>query len=634
MRFPMIVAAALAAVVATSGPAAASSSTPPVCVPSVAGLDLQTVTVPQLQAAMADGRLTAEQLVEAYLARIAAYDADGPKLNSVRALHPDALRRARELDAERRAGKVRGPLHGIPVLLKDNVATNDLPTTAGSIALEGVIPPRDATLVERFRAAGAIILGKANLSEFANWVQLGMPNGYSSLGGQVVNAHDLGDPSGSSAGSGVAASMAFSGVTIGTETSGSILSPSEANGVVGVKTTRGMVSRAGILPLSPEFDVPGPMVRSVTDAAYVLTAIAGPDNRDPVTAPATIPAGGFESSLKADALKGVRLAYSNSLRDGLGDEEAALWDDAVAKLEALGATVVGVDALDAQTVGASEIAAIFNDFKQSLNRFLPEELPGAKVKTLSEIIEFNKQHPDKVKYGQNLLEISDATPGSPELAVAQAAPAREGAKADIDAALLEGDAQAILAPGNAHANVGAAAGYPTVMVPLGYTGGGTVPVGLGFMGKAFTEAQLLGFAYAFEQASRARVAPTAINPDLAPGRCATPAFSPGVGTSVGSGAGAGAGAGGRPAPGTLPRLRATARRRGARLQIRVTGAVARGVRVTVSRGRRAVARRTVLVRSGSGRMTLRLRGAERRARLSVTVLDAGPPARTVRARVR
>jgi amidase len=338
-----------------------------------------------------------------------------------------------------------------------------------------------------------------------------MPNGYSSLGGQVLNAHDLGDPSGSSAGSGVASSMALATGAIGTETSGSILSPSEANGVVGVKPTLGLASTAGIIPLAPSFDVPGPMMRSVTDAALVLGAIAEGSQ-----------AGDYTTGLETDALAGKRLAYSDDAYDSLGDDERALFDAAIARLERLGATVVPVQALDAQYVGITEIAAIPNEFKASLNRYLAEETPTAPHKTLSEIIAYNRTRPDRVKYGQNLLEASDLTPGREELFPLQAEPARQSAKADIDAALLEGDADAIITPGNRHANVGAAAGYPTVMVPLGYTEddeGAIEPQGIGFLGPAFSEARLLAFAYAYEQAAPERVPPTKLNDALAPGRC-------------------------------------------------------------------------------------------------------------------
>src|SRR3954451_15234943 len=323
--------AVLASVVAfTVGPAPEGAAAATGCVSSAAGLDLQSATIADLSKAMADGSLTSAQLVRAYESRNAAYDTAGPKLNAIRQLNPAAMREAKALDAERRAGDVRGPLHGIPVLLKDNYGTADEPTTAGSIALEGVVPKHDATVVQRLRDAGAVILGKANLSEFAGWVDLNMPAGYSSLAGQVINAHDPEfSPSGSSAGSGVAASMAFSGATLGTETSGSILSPSDANGDVGVKTTLGLVSRFGILPLAPDFDVPGPIVRSVTDAAIVLGAIAGPDPKDPATAGAAShlpPGGDYTAALKPDALKGARLAYSQDAHDSLDDEHLALFD--------------------------------------------------------------------------------------------------------------------------------------------------------------------------------------------------------------------------------------------------------------------------------------------------------------------
>src|SRR3954453_6803253 len=286
------------------------------CARTAGGVDLQTATIPQLQDAMAGGRLTSVQLVDAYLARIAAY----PKLNAIRDLSASARSQAAALDAERAAGHVRGPLHGIPVLLKDNVGTADEPTTAGSIALEGVTPKHDAVIAQRLRAAGAVILGKANLSEFAGWVDLNMPPGYSSLGGQVVNAYTFGDPSGSSAGSGVAASMAMAGATIGTETSGSILSPTSINSDVGVKPTLGLVSTQGILPLAPDFDVPGPIVRTVTDAAIVLGAIAGPDPADPATADAAAhlpPGGDYTAALRPDAVRGHTFTYAQDDRDNL-----------------------------------------------------------------------------------------------------------------------------------------------------------------------------------------------------------------------------------------------------------------------------------------------------------------------------
>jgi len=479
-------------------PGAAEAKRPASCGTVVRGIDLDRATVLDLQAAMRARRLTSVDLVQAYLARIRTYDHGPGALNSIRTLSPTALKQAASLDKERRRGHVRGPLHGIPVLLKDNVGTSDMPTTAGSIALAGSVPRNDAGLVKRLRAAGAIILGKTNLSEFANWVDLSMPNGYSSLGGQVVNPYTEGDPSGSSSGSGVAAAMTFAAVTIGTETSGSILSPSEANSVVGLKPTWGLVPGDGIIPLAPSFDVAGPMVRSTADAAAVMDVIAKP---------------GFVKALDRNALKGVRLGVPS---DGGG----ALFAAALAKLRALGATLVETDVVpNAGLASISELGLIPNEFKASLNAYLGTTArPVTGVKTLHDIVEYNKAHPDKVKYGQQLLEVSDASPGLTPLAEASAIPVREQARAVITAALAKDDLDAIVAPGASNANVGAAAGYPSVVVPIGYAGD-TDPTGLMLTGPAGSDARLLAYAYAYEQATRLRRPPVAMNPDLRPSSC-------------------------------------------------------------------------------------------------------------------
>jgi amidase len=367
------------------------------CYATVRGVDLQRATVLDLQRAMAAHQLTSVDLVHAYLGRIKAYDPGPGELNAIRALNPNALHDAAAADSERRHGRVRGPLHGIPVLLKDNVGTTALPTTAGSIALAGSVPKHDATITERLRAAGAIVLGKTNLSEFANWVDLSMPNGYSSLGGQVVNAYTEGDPSGSSSGSGVAASMAFAAVTIGTETSGSILSPSDANSDVGVKPTLGLASRYGIIPLAPGFDVPGPITRNVTDAAAVLSAIAGRDPKDAITTGAQVPAGGYLPSLRANALKGVRLGVP-SARNRPSGTRGQVFDAALAALKAAGATPVETDALSYTGLASeSELGVIPNEFKWSLNEYLASEArPTTGVKTLADIVAYNDKHKDKV----------------------------------------------------------------------------------------------------------------------------------------------------------------------------------------------------------------------------------------------
>lgn len=504
-----------------------ASAPPGVCRPDVfGGVDLQTATIPQLQASMDAGTLTSRRLVEEYVRRIAAYDSSGPKLNAVRQLTTDALAQADALDVERRRTGSRGPMHGIPVLLKDNIGTIDAPTTAGSIALEGSIPLREAFLTERLRAAGAVILGKANLSEFANWVSLTMPSGYSSLGGQVLNPYHFGDPSGSSSGSGVAAAMALATVTVGTETSGSILSPSLANSVVGIKPTVGVISRAGIIPLAPTFDTPGPITRTVTDAAILLGAMTGIDPRDAKTAESEgklPPNSDYRPFLRADGLRGARIGVSDSDRDALNAEEQALWDAALATLERAGATVVHsqTDTLSTtKNAGLVEIAVIPNEFKHYLNRYLAEEtVPDLRVKTLTEIIAFNKQHPDKVKYGQNLLQISDLTLGNVDepTAVASRTTAMEGSRAAIEVAMLVDDLDAILAPENVDVNVGAAALYPSIAVPAGYTDDGTQPFGITFMGTAYAEPTLISFAYAFEQASAPRVRPTNVNRALCTG---------------------------------------------------------------------------------------------------------------------
>jgi amidase len=517
MRFSFRLAAAGAVValglgiapsVAAPAPPAPVGSPAADCRARVAGLDLQTATVEQLQAAMRSGRLTSRSLTRAYVDRIRAYDAP---TNSIRALSPTALAEATRLDRERRGGQVRGPLHGIPVLLKDNIGTRTVPTTAGSIALEGNRPTAEAFVTQRLRAAGAVILGKTNLSEFANWMHLGMPNGYSSLGGQVLNAYDEGDPSGSSSGSGVAGSMAFASGTLGSETSGSILSPSEVNGLVGVKPTLGLTSRAGVIPLAASFDVVGPMTRNVTDAAAILTAIAGADPLDAATA--GVEPVDYLAGLRGASLKSVRLGYDPAFE---GDE---LFDRALEDLAALGAELVPDDlglTSNLGLAGLSELAEIPNEFKTGLNAYLATQAGPLKsgVRTLSDIIAFNEQHPDKVKYGQNLLQVSDTQPGVYAVTDGPVVVTRAATRAAIDGPLLKDDLDAIVAPGPSYANVGAAAGYPTVIVPAGTLNDDTRAEGLSFLGTAFDEADLLRYAAAYEKGTQRRVPPTVGNPEL------------------------------------------------------------------------------------------------------------------------
>jgi amidase len=482
------------------------------CRARIAGLDLETATIADLERAMGQGRLTSRQLVDRYLARIKAYD--GP-LDSIRSLNPRARAEADRLDAERRSGHLRGPLHGIPVLLKDNIGTTELPTTAGSIALEGSVPFHDATVTAKLRAAGAIVLGKTNLSEFANWVALGMPNGYSSLGGQVHNAYNGGDPLGSSAGSGVGGSMAFAAGTFGSETSGSILAPSSINGLVGVKPTRGLVSRSGVIPLAEGFDTAGPMTRNVADAAALLTAVAGPDPTDPATA--TAPRRDYTRAVAgARSLKGVRIGYSPSYADGLDVAAAKLFRAALATLKRLGATIVETDDLEnTKNAGLAELGLIPNDFKANLDHYLTTAIPTPKsgVKSLVDIVLFNQDHPDKVKYGQDLLIASAAQPGSAEAASVGSLGLRTAMGALIDQVLTSNDLDAFMSSGYDNANLGASAGYPSVTVPSGLLHEIT-PIGATFLGTAWSEATLLRIAAAYESASRLRVPPTVVNDAL------------------------------------------------------------------------------------------------------------------------
>lgn len=536
-RLPIAAAAAAlaAALFVVPAPVSAQEAGSRDCLRHVGPIDLQTSTVFDIQDAFAAGELTSRQLVEAYLARVEFYERMGldnvqdqeedDYTNSIRHLNPDALEIADQLDAERSAGTVRGPLHGIPVVLKDNVGTDDMPTTAGSIALDNAIPLEDAPIVDRLEDAGAIVLGKANLSEFANWVQLGMPNGYSSLGGQVRNPYHGGDPSGSSSGSAVAAAAALTQLAIGTETSGSILSPASANGVVGIKPTVGLASRRGIIPLAPSFDIAGPMVRTVTDAAALLSAMAGPDPQDatPPHVTGDDPPADFDYTAFLDdgALEGVRLGVAQN------DASPARFQEALDALRAQGATIVMTDKLVfTKNVGLTELGFIPNEFKASLNRYLAKQVaddhaPPTGVKTLTDIIEYNREHPDKVKYGQNLLEISDATPGqmNPVTDAATLGATIAPARATIEAALAADDLDAILGRGNSHANIGAAAGYPSITVPAGYSDAAqTRPFNISLLGTAYSEARLIAYAYDYEQATKLRVPPTELDAYL-PSSC-------------------------------------------------------------------------------------------------------------------
>lgn len=478
-------------------------------------VDLERATVADLQAAMTAGTLTSERLAAGYLARIRALSSGGPAVNAVRALSPTALEEARARDRERVAGKLRGPLHGIPVLIKDNIDLAGLPTTAGSLALERSMPVADAFLVTRLKAAGAVILGKANLTEFANFMTVGMPSGYSGLGGQVLNPYDASvTPSGSSAGSAVAAAAGLAAITVGTETSGSILSPAVANSLVGVKPTVGLISRGGILPISGTQDTAGPMARSVRDAALLLTALAGVDPADPVTAEGAAAAGRDYAALLSDtALRGARIGLvGNPPQGGAG----AVYQAALDVLRAQGAELLPA-AVDQNNLPP---AILVQEFKRDLNAYLSRLPVDAPMRSLAQILAFNAAHRAEgaMKFGQSLLTDSEAV----DLGDAATAAAYEQARADglrisrerIDAALAEGRLDALLFVGSGSAGIGARAAYPSVALPIGYNPDNGRPVGVTLLGTGYSEGRLLALAFDYEQAAAIWLPPSVVNPSL------------------------------------------------------------------------------------------------------------------------
>ncbi len=478
-------------------------------------VDLERATVAEMQDAMSAGALTSERLTQAYLARIRAISSGGPAVNAVRTLNPTAVDDARALDRERAAGRVRGPLHGIPVLIKDNIDLAGLPTTAGSLALERSMPAADAFLTARLKAAGAVIIGKANLTEFANFMTNGMPSGYSGLGGQVLNPYDASvTPSGSSSGSGVAAAAGLAAITVGTETSGSILSPAVANSLVGVKPTVGLVSRTGILPISGTQDTAGPMARSVRDAAVLLTALAGVDPEDPVTGESAPVAGtDYAAALSETALAGARIGLvGNPPQGGAG----TVYQAALAVLREQGAELVPASV----DQGNLPPSILVQEFKRDLNAYLARLPAGAPVRDLGAIIAFNQAHMAEgaTKFGQILLVESQAVDlGDPATLAAYEQARADGLRVSrerIDAALTGGDLDALLFVGSGSAGIGARAGYPSVALPIGYNPESGRPVGITLLGTAYREARLLALAYDYEQAAAVWRPPSVINPSL------------------------------------------------------------------------------------------------------------------------
>jgi len=466
------------------------------------------LTIEKAQTLFADGALTSEDLVYLCLDAVAARNQGPQGLSAVLELNPHAPAIAAVLDQERGSGHVRGPLHGIPVLLKDNIDTADhLHTSAGSLALAAHYAARDAHLVRRLRQAGAVILGKAGMTEWANFMTEGMPNGYSSRGGQVLNACGPFDAGGSSSGSASAVSGELTPLAVGTETSGSILSPASQQGVVGIKPTLGYVSRSGIVPIAHSQDTAGPMARSVRDALLLLRAMIGGDRRDPITFLGAAHPLPDAHELRADALKGVRLGVARDYLGDLPEPLAAGFQEALKSIEALGATVVDPAPIPSAGREWGE-EVLFYEFKADLNAYLGKTGPDVPVHSLRELIFFNERNRRlMLRYGQTLLLQSEATSGTltdPAYLQGRRRDLVWSRQEGIDHALTSLRLDALLFPNNYGADIAARAGYPSICVPAGTTSQGE-PFALTFCGTAFAEARLVQFAYAYEQATNARL---------------------------------------------------------------------------------------------------------------------------------
>jgi amidase len=487
-------------------------------------------TIAQLQARLASGEVTAVGLVERCVERIVAVDRNGPRLRSVLEVNPDAEAIAAERDREREAGRVRGPLHGIPILLKDNIDTGDrMQTTAGSLALIGDPAPGDATVAARLREAGAVLLGTANLSEWAYYRSSSPTSGWSGRGGQTRNPHVLDrNPSGSSSGSAVAVAAGLCCAALGTETNGSIVSPSNASGVVAIKPTVGLTSRAGVIPISHSQDTVGPHARSVADAAAVLGALVGVDDRDPATAASQGHThADYTTFLDAGGLKGARLGIARTTGFGKSPKVDAVIEEAIAAMRDAGATIIDPAPIPTQDRlgGDPEATVLSYEFKHGLNTYLATRA-GVPVRTLAELIAFNAAHADveMPHFGQERLLASEARGPltDPAYVEALAESRRLSREEGIDAVMDEHRLDALIAPtggpawpidlvggdrggGLSSSGPAAQAGYPTVTVPAGFIA--ELPINVSFIGRAFSEPTLIRLAYAFEQATGAWRAP-------------------------------------------------------------------------------------------------------------------------------
>lgn len=488
-------------------------------------IGLEEMTIDTLQEGYQRGDFTVRDVVQAYFNRIEAIDKNGPSLNAVRSLNPGALETADDLDLEMEQGSLRGPLHGIPVLLKDNIDTQDMPTTAGSRFMEGSLPPDDAFIVQRLREQGAVILGKTNLSEWANFHSSFSSSGWSSLGGQVKNPYDLTrNPCGSSSGSGAAASANLAAITIGTETNGSIVCPSNANGIVGLKPTIGLWSRDGIIPISYTTDSAGPMTRTVRDAAILLGALTGTDSNDPKTAESEGNRyADYTQFLNPDGLEGKRIGFYTGPLDNHFRVDT-LMHQTIRQIERMGAEVVEIDQISEENIGGDAYQVLLYEFKNGLNNYFESLGGNSPVADIEDLAGRIRNTPDETTLFDRDVILTAADKGnleSEEYRNALEKMLRVSRGEGIDRVMDEHSLDAIVAPtgspawktdlilgdnfGLSSSSPSARAGYPIITVPMGNIDG--LPVGVSFFGRAWSEPVLLEVAYAFEQGTQARIVP-------------------------------------------------------------------------------------------------------------------------------
>jgi amidase len=482
-------------------------------------------SIAELEAELATGATTSEMLVDAYLERIETIDHAGPTLRSILSLNPNARDEARSLDAERKAGKLRGPMHGIPILLKDNIESAELPTTAGSLALAANLTNRDAAFVARLREAGAIILGKTNLSEWANIRSSQSISGWSAVGGLTRNPYALDRSAcGSSSGSGAAVAANLAAAAVGTETDGSITCPAAINGLVGIKPTVGLVSRTHVVPISHVQDTAGPMTRSVADAALLLTVMAGSDPADAATKEADARKRDYAKALDTNALKGKRLGVLK-FHTGYNAATDRAFAKAVDDMKEAGATIVEIKKFPTlDKINDAELVVLLNDLKADLDAYLATTPPAVTTRSLEDVIDFNAKTPAELAlFGQDLFEQAAKTKGPTDPAYRKAAALakRLAGPQGIDRLMKQHKLDALIAPttgptwsidvvtgdhylGSA-TTLPAVAGYPHITVPMGEASG--LPVGLSFIAEAWSEAKLIALAYAFEQRTKARKPP-------------------------------------------------------------------------------------------------------------------------------